>query len=319
MSRLVWNPVGQRRYEDGIDRGVLYLADGTGVPWNGLTGVDEDTSGVETTSYYYDGTKYLETRSPGDFSATLRAFTYPDEFLQFDGYTELNNGVLLGEQPVYDRFGLSYRTRIGNDIDGYDHGYKIHILYNLVATPDTRSYKTLSGGQRSINDLSWKISGVPEDIPGHRPTVHIIIDTTRMNPYLVKDVEDLLYGEDGAFPASEEIVDGGSPVSVDGDSLDSGGYNDPDLTVVDGGFAGEATPGGATSGKTAKLPPLADLVELLNTWVMIDIVDNGDGTWTATGPDDFVRMLDSTTFQISGAAAKLVDADTYEISTTSTL
>lgn len=319
MSKLVWKKPGAQRYEDGVDRGVLYLDDGTGVAWNGLTAVEEDLSDIETTSYYFDGTKYLETRSPGDFSAILRAFTYPDEFLRFDGYTELNNGVLLGEQPVYERFGLSYRTRVGNDIDGYDHGYKIHVLYNLIAKPENRAYKSLQGGQQTLNDMAWRISGVPEHVQGHRPTVHIIIDTTRLNPYLVQDVEKLLYGEDPYIPPSEEAVDGGTPSSTNAGTLDSGGYIDPDTTVIDGGLPGLAGSGVASPGAPAKLPPLSDLVSLLNTWVMIDIVDNGDGTWTANGPNDFIRMLDSTTFQISGASAIFTDEDTYEISTTSTL
>jgi hypothetical protein len=320
MTRLVWNKTGERKFEAGVDRGVLYLPDGSGVPWNGLIGVEEDLSNVESTPYYYDGVKYLDTRYPGDFSATLRAYTYPDEFLQFDGYADLAHGALLAHQPVYDRFSLSYRTHIGNDVDGPTHGYKIHILYNLVATPDNRSYPTLS---RTVDptDLSWKIAGVPEHVPGYRPTVHLVLDTTRLDPHLVADIEALLYGEDEIVDIPvEDILDGGSPTTVLTGDADGGLYNSTDLSVIEGGRpSGElsAPAGGSTTSAPAKLPPMADIIALLNTWVLITITDNGDGTWTADGPDDLINMTGPTTFQIAGANAVMLDANTYEISSTS--
>jgi hypothetical protein len=320
MSRINWDDVGKKRYEAGVDRGVLYLKDGRGVPWNGLVNVEEDMSSVETNPYYYDGIKYLDTRYPGDFEGSITAYTYPDEFLEFDGYAKLDSGVLLAHQPVYSRFGLSYRTKIGNDVDGIDHGYKIHILYNLVAIPQNRSYASMQEQPEAI-DFSWKISGVPEPIPGHRPTVHIVIDTTTLNPYLVRDVEDLLYGVDAAPPVVDNDYDGGTPTTEGSPvNLDGGTVLDTGFGQTNGGTAPDAhiVVSGTVTSTVAKLPPLQELVDLLNSWVLIDIVDNGDGTWTASGPPEFVEMLDETTFRIQ-AAGKMLDADTYQISTTHSL
>lgn len=358
-KRIVWDAPGERRFETGVDRGVLYLPDGRGVPWNGLTAVEEDNSDITTTSYHFDGIKYMDTRYPGDFSALLRAFTYPDEFLEFDGLAELANGVLLGNQPVYSRFGLSYRTKIGNDVDGIEHGYKIHILYNLVATPENRSYAVM-GEQTNPETFSWKITGVPETIAGHRPTVHIVLDTTRLNPFLVRDIEDLLYGKDTIeVPVEETTLDGGTPEgnteTPHSDIVDGGTPLSPGVGILDGGTPQAAGPGivdgsspvtvdpndmvdggspetpgfGVVDGGTPRspyditdniefeprLPPLEDLVELINSWVLVEVIDNGDGTWTATGPDEYIRMLDATTFEID-ADATFIDDDTYEISTT---
>lgn len=361
MSKVAWNKPGERRYETGVDRGVLYLADGSGVPWNGLTSVDEDLSDVATTPYFFDGIKYMDTRYPGDYSGSLKAYTYPDEFLPFDGYAELNNGVLLGHQPVYDRFGLSYRTLIGNDVDGLSKGYKIHILYNLVATPDNRSYPTVSN-QPSPEEFSWKLTGVPEAIPGYRPTVHIILDTTKLNPFLIADVERILYGQDQSEVSDPDVIDGGRPGTYVVDGID-GNVSTPltdggDITitgpteVLDGGspFSSgvlvptidfdyliggtPSNPGGlVVRGGTPespftrsillenlepKLPPLSELVELLDSWVLIDVVDNGDGSWSATGPSDVVSLIDNTSFEIRSSSARYIDEDTYEISTTHT-
>lgn len=322
MSRLLWDDPGNRRFETGLDRGVLYLPTGLGVAWNGLTSVEEDNGDIESNAFFFDGIKYMDTRYPGDFSGTMSALTYPDEFLQFDGYAELeNNHVLLGHQPVYDRFGLSWRTGIGNDINGLDHGYKIHICYNLLAIPSNRVYNTLSG-ETNPSEFSWDISGVPEVIPGYRPTVHIILDTTRMNSFMIRDVEDLLYGTENTTHEPDPLssLDGGTPASSgDGSLVDGGRYSDSARidTLDGGGPEGAGTPGPVlVPGRPPTLPSLTDLVSLLNSWVLIEITDNGDGSWTATGPDDFVKMLDATTFQINSGAADYVDEDTYTVSTT---
>ena len=141
MATLVWDQIGERIYQTGVDRGVLYLHDGTVVPWNGLTSMDE-SSNSELKSFFLDGVKYLENLSPGDFLGKLKAFTYPDEFDQVNGIAPVAPGLLYYEQPPKS-FNLSYRTRVGNDIEGTEYGYKIHILYNVIANPDSVSRNTI--------------------------------------------------------------------------------------------------------------------------------------------------------------------------------
>lgn len=202
MTAIVWDEVGERRYETGVDRGVLYLTDDSGVPWNGLTSVTEKTTGNSESPLYFDGVKYGEHLAIGDFSATLKAYTYPDEFLEFEGIIDVGNGLFVtGQMPK--RFGLSYRTKIGNDLEGLDHGYKIHILYNLLATPSPKTFDAISDAQ--VSEFSWEISAVPGEISGLRPTAHVILDTRFMDPLLISDIERTLYGDSGANPQLPRI------------------------------------------------------------------------------------------------------------------
>ncbi len=332
MTKLVWDQIGERRYEVRVDRGVLYLSDGSGVPWNGLTSVEEDTGDIAVEAFYFDGFKYLETRTSGDFSGSLKAFTFPEEFVKFDGLEAIKNGVELGNQPITNRFGISYRTRIGNDVDGFDYGYKIHLVYNLTASPDSRSYETLSDQQDPM-EFSWKISAVPEFIPGHRPTAHVILDTTKLNRYLVADLETLLYGKESIVQSEQDILadgqssppindfDGGTPTSSGTDVSDGGTPYEVSTTIVDGGFTNSLVVIVPTDVNSpgAHLPSLADLATLVENWILIEIIDNGDGTWTATGPDDIVNFIDLTTFQITSSSASFLNSETYTIKTTSTL
>lgn len=204
MARVLWDQVGVRRFETGLDRGVLYLPDNTGVAWNGLTSVEEDLSDIAVESFYLDGIKYLNRRSVGDFSATMKALTYPDEFLQFEGLSEVNPGFIASNQAVNRTFGLCYRTIVGNDEDGVDHGYKLHILYNLTAKPANKSYSTLSSATSPL-EFSWTISGIPVYIEGFRPTVHFVIDSTSVLYDVMSDFEDLLYGTDITSPKLPDI------------------------------------------------------------------------------------------------------------------
>lgn len=363
MTKLVWDGMGQRRYETGVDRGVLYLPDGTGVSWNGLTSVEEDEGGIEVEPFYFDGVKYLQVRTSGDYSGTISAYTYPVEFEQFDGLEQVTNGMQLTRQPVTEMFAISYRTRIGNDVEGLDHGYKIHVVYNLTATPSTKSYSTVSDQPEPV-DLSWTVSAIPEIVPGYRPTAHVIFDTTKLNPYLVLDLEDLLYGTDPTTevdPLDSIVLDGGTAESAGLGLYDGGGPRTQSLDAVDGGAVGPAgdeldggtpsTSGTATIdggspvigtsdsldggssissdtsgpildsaipkpfGTPPTLPRLAELLDLVTNWVLIDIVDNGDGTWTATGPEDFITMVNATEFEIRTPTATYLDEDTYVITT----
>lgn len=192
MAKLEWNESGSKTYEGGLDRGVLYLDTGEGVVWNGLLSVRERPS-TSINPVYFDGTRINNLAVLGDFAATLSAYTYPDEFSEYEGVYEFQDGVYLGDQTPKP-FGLSYRTKIGSDA-GPDQGYKIHVLYNLTATQSGVEYETLGLDPNPI-EFEWDITAVPEDIQGYRPTAHLIIDSRRIDELLLADIEDILYGSD---------------------------------------------------------------------------------------------------------------------------
>lgn len=193
MAALVWDETGQRFYETAISKGVFYDAEGVGTSWNGLTSLDENVSN-EVGAVHFDGLKINDVVTVGDFSAVMRAFTYPDEFLPYEGILEDQKGFFVTDQPG-SRFGLSYQTKIGNDIEGLEFGYKIHILYNLTALPSQKSYHTMSADTVPM-EFEWSITGIPEAIENFRPTVHIIFDSTKMDPWLLEDLEGIIYGDE---------------------------------------------------------------------------------------------------------------------------
>lgn len=197
MTALSWDDVGDRRYETGVDRGVLFMQDGRAIPWNGLTGVEDATSS-EVQAYFMDGVKFLERQIPGDYSGTLKALTYPEEFNEVLGNKVVHEGLSYHDQPP-QQFHLCYRTKIGNDVDGLEHGYRIHILYNLRAVPSTRSFGTL-GDNVQPTEFNWSLSGTPPVVSGYRPTVHISIDSTNTDVPRLQDIEELLYGTDTTNP-----------------------------------------------------------------------------------------------------------------------
>ena len=192
MATLTWDEVGERIFQTGVDRGVLYLQDGTAVPWNGLTSV-EDSSNGERKSYYLDGVKFLENLTPRDFVGKLKAYTYPEEFDVCMGIVSVVEGFEAFEQPPKS-FSLSYRTKIGNDLQGVAHGYKIHILYNLLADPDSYAYATIDDSGGKPIEFSWNLSGIPPKVDRFRPTVHVTIDSTTTPPEVLTLVENKLYG-----------------------------------------------------------------------------------------------------------------------------
>lgn len=206
MTALAWDKPTERSYETGLEGGVLYLTDNSGVVWNGLTSVDEDFSGVGTTQHYFDGIKYFDAQQYGEYAATLRALTYPDEFLEFEGFGQLSSGVFVDDQQP-GRFGLSYRTRVGSATNN-DLGYKLHIIYNLTADPDD---STFNSHQNSISpvEFGWKIKAVPELVEGFKPTAHFIIDSREVNPFTLQLLEDILYGtstDDAYLPTISELL-----------------------------------------------------------------------------------------------------------------
>lgn len=263
MSVLVWDKIGDRTYETGLDKGVLYLSDGKAVPWNGLTSVVEKFD-KDLSSIYYDGMKITDLVSLGDYSATLKAITYPDEFAELDGYGFLRQGMYVGNQ-LPKTFSLSYRTQVGNDFDGDVAGYKIHILYNLTAIPNDITYDSISAETKPI-EFEWDITSIPQDVPGFRPTAHIVFNTIDLESDLLTYIEEKLYG-------SEHI--------------------DPDLMSI------------------------SDLISYMYTWALMEIVDNGDGTWTAitdNAADISYDVTDKQLFTITNANATYWNSDLYEIS-----
>lgn len=196
MSRLVWDEIGTHYFETGVKKGVLYPAvNGAytkGVAWNGLTAVNESSSGAEATPLYADNIKYLNLISEEEYTATIEAFTYPDEFAQCDGSAEIAAGVMIGQQKRQP-FGFSYVTQIGNDTDGADLGYKIHLIYGAMASPTDRSYSTINDSPEAMT-FSWEISTTPVEVPGYKPTASITIDSTKVNATELAALEDILYG-----------------------------------------------------------------------------------------------------------------------------
>ena len=204
MSQLVWDQIGERFYETGVDHGVLYIPDGggnytNGVAWNGLTTVTEAPSGAEANPMYADNIKYLNLISAEEFGATIEAYTYPDEFAQFDGMVSPTAGVVIGQQGR-KTFGLCFRTRIGNDIDGTDLGYKLHLVYGAVATPSEKAYNTINDSPEAIT-FSWELTTTPVAVPGFKPTAILTVDSTKVNAGDLADLEEMLYGTVGTDPS----------------------------------------------------------------------------------------------------------------------
>lgn len=211
MSKIVWDKTGERFYETGVDRGVLYpIQQGglynKGVAWNGLSAVTESPSGAESTAIYADNIKYLNLISAEEFAATVEAYTYPEEFEECDGSASIATGVIVGQQSR-KLFGLCYRTLIGNDVDGQDHGYKLHLIYGGQASPSERGYQTVNDSPEAIT-FSWEVSTTPVSVSGHKPTACLIIDSTKADPTCLAALEEILYGKDaGSEPESEPAVE----------------------------------------------------------------------------------------------------------------
>lgn len=203
MAKLVWDEVGKRTYETGVDKGVLYVQDdegayGKGVAWNGLTAVNESPSGAEPTALYADNTKYLELTSKEEYGATIEAYTYPDEFEACDGSAEVGTGVVIGQQSR-KVFGLCYRTVKGNDVKNNDYGYKIHLVYGCKAKPAQKNYQTINDSPEAIT-FSWEVSTTPVEVQGFKPTATVTIDSTKVTADKLKSIEEALYGTESVEP-----------------------------------------------------------------------------------------------------------------------
>ena len=213
MSKIVWDAIGEHKYETGIDHGVLYPINPSnntydnGVAWNGLTSVSETPSGAESNAQYADNIKYLDLLSAETFGATIACFTYPPEWEECDGSVAPLEGVNIYQQ-ARKTFGLSYRTKIGNDLNP-DAGYKLHLVYGAKATPSERAYNTVNESPEALN-FSYTISTTPVDVPGYKPTALITIDSTKYTTDQARErlatLESILYGTDST-PGSPAVYE----------------------------------------------------------------------------------------------------------------
>lgn len=259
MTKLSWGAPGERFYQSGVDRGVLYV-DGSGHVWNGLVSVTEKSSGGDVSEYHLDGIKYAEKKGVENFEADIAAFSSPPEFAMCDGTYEPHPGLIATNQPR-KRFGFSYRTKIGNDLEGLEHGYKIHLVYDALATPSDRSNETL--GDSEPSPFEWTISAIPVDVTGIRPTAHFVIDSKKTDEFVLGKIEDALYG---------------------------------------------------TNTTNAYLPSIAELIEMYIFTAEYTVIDFGDGTWSATGPDAGLVFVTADTVDITSTTIEFLDANTFTIS-----
>lgn len=217
MSKLVWDATGTRLYETGTKKGVLYLQDtvtgqyNTGIAWNGLTGFSEEPDGGDANDIYADDIKYLSLRATENFKGTITAYTYPDEFAECDGSAAIVAGVTVGQQPRKP-FGFSYVSTIGNDTEFDAHGYKIHLIYGASVSPSSKDYQTINDSPEAI-EFSWELDTIPVNVTDHKPTAHVVIDSTKVTAAQLSAIEDVLYGTGGTggtdarLPLPDEVVE----------------------------------------------------------------------------------------------------------------
>ena len=211
MAKLEWDKSGERLFETGVNKGVLYVQEGTaypkGVAWNGLTAVTESPSGAEATALYADDIKYLNLTSAEEFGGTIEAYMYPDEFKSCNGEVDLTDGVSIGQQ-ARKPFGFCYRTTIGSDTDGNDHGYKLHLIYGALASVSEKAYATINDSPEAIT-FSWEFATTPVNVTGHKPTSLLTVDSTKVDSTKLAALEAALYGTDekeAYLPLPDEVV-----------------------------------------------------------------------------------------------------------------
>lgn len=218
VYQLVWDKDGERLYETGVDHGVLFPREGAnygkGVVWNGLSSVEENPSGADSTAVWADNIKYLNLTAAEDYGYTITAYTYPEEWEECDGSKSPAPGVYINQQ-ARKKFGFSWRTKIGNDVDGADHGYKLHIAYNCSAAPSSRSHQTVNESPEAA-EMSWEVTTTPTNVSGYKPTAHLVIDSTKADPDKLAALEAVLYGTpaagqtaaiDSRLPSPDEVID----------------------------------------------------------------------------------------------------------------
>lgn len=212
MAKLVWDAPGERLYETGVKNVVLYQRDSAGdyplgVAWNGVISITESPSGAEATALYADDIKYLNLISAEEFGATIEAYTYPKAFAECDGSIEAQTGVMIGQQPRKP-FGLAYKTVLGNDTEGNAHGYKLHLIYNALASPSEKSYSSINDSPEAAT-FSWELTTSPEAATGMSPTAVITIDSLTADPTMLAAFELVLFGDVATnphLPLPDEVI-----------------------------------------------------------------------------------------------------------------
>ena len=212
FAPLVWDETGKKLFETGVSNVALYPQDttgvyGAGVAWNGVTNISESPSGAEATTLWANNGKYLNLYSVEEYASSIEAYTYPDEFAECDGSAEIAKGVSIGQQ-TRKSFGLAYKTLIGSDTDGNDHGYKLHLVYGCKAAPSERSHATVNDSPEALS-FSWEISTTPVSVTGHKPTASVEIDSTKVNAEKLAAFEKILFGSDEAaarLPLPDEVA-----------------------------------------------------------------------------------------------------------------
>lgn len=222
FAPLVWDETGKKLFETGVSNVALYPQDttgvyGAGVAWNGVTNISESPSGAEATTLWANNGKYLNLYSVEEYASSIEAYTYPDEFAECDGSAEIAKGVSIGQQ-TRKSFGLAYKTLIGSDTDGNDHGYKLHLVYGCKAAPSERSHATVNDSPEALS-FSWEISTTPVSVTGHKPTASVEIDSTKVDPAKLAAFEKILFGSDTAaarLPLPDEVATLFAAASSDG-------------------------------------------------------------------------------------------------------
>lgn len=212
MPKLEWDKTGERLYETGVDKVVLYVQDAgaypTGVAWNGVTAITESPSGAEPTPLYADNIKYLTLMSAEELGLSIEAYMSPEEFDQCDGAASVAKGVTIGQQDR-KQFGLAYRTLIGNDVDGTNYGYALHLVYGALASPSEKANNTVNDSPEATT-LSWEVSTTPVNVTGYKPTASIEIKSTDADPTKLAALEDILFGSDDSearLPLPDEVIE----------------------------------------------------------------------------------------------------------------
>lgn len=254
---ITWDDTGSRKFEAGVDRGVFYPKTGPGVPWNGLVSVNESVDSSNQSIIYIDGIKLVNQIDIGTFSATIEAFTYPSEFEPYDGLQ-----FPIFKNQLRSQFNFSYRTLIGNDLQGLNFGYRLHLVYNCMVKPTSRNNESLNS---DIQNFSWDLTTIPEAFPYDRPTAHIYLETTSIEQGALSAIEDILYG---------------------------------------------------TSTLAPRMPTIAEVISIFEDNALFIVVDNGDGTVTVTGPDDWVTedLVDSHLWTLTSPSIFELETSEYKVS-----
>ena len=262
MTKLAWSRVGERFFETGVDRGVIY-PNKVGLnpaSWSGLIGISENPTGGDAKPFYIDGYKFQNRFTPEEYAASVEAFMYPRVFDECQGNPHLGNGLYLTGQAKIP-FGLSYRTKIGNDLMGQNYAHKIHFVWNALVAPANKSYQTVSDNP-SANTFTWDITTKDIKVAGRRQTAHMVVDTSLMSPPLLQELEDLIYGTDSTAP---------------------------------------------------QLPTPTELITLVVGWPTLFITDHGNGIFTASGPDDVVRLATPRAYEINAETAEADGNGNFEV------